>query len=103
MLNLLSLEHRRILFDVLFLYKGLNGYINIDLSTNVQFSQILIGILEGEKMNVLKKNYARSNTFKFRFFSRVVDMWNTLPWRLRQATTISSLKKGVREFLAGNL
>ena len=36
-LNLLSLEQRRVLFDVLFLYKVLNGYINIDPSTYVQF------------------------------------------------------------------
>ena len=36
-LNLLSLEQRRFLFDVLFLYKVLNGYINIDPSTYVQF------------------------------------------------------------------
>ena len=37
-LNLLSLEQiQRFLFDVLFLYKALNGYINIDLFTYVQF------------------------------------------------------------------
>ena len=36
-LNLLSLEQRRFLFDVLFLYKALNGFINIDLFTYVQF------------------------------------------------------------------
>ena len=36
-LNLLSLEQRRFLFDVLFPYKALNGYINIDLSTYVHF------------------------------------------------------------------
>ena len=35
--NLLSLEQRRFLFDILFLYKALNGYVNIDLSTYVQF------------------------------------------------------------------
>ena len=34
-LNLLSLEQRRFLFDVLFLYKALIGYINIDLFTYV--------------------------------------------------------------------
>ena len=34
-LDLLSLEQRRFLFDVLFLYKALNGYINIDLFTYV--------------------------------------------------------------------
>ena len=32
-----TLEKRRFLFDVLFLYKALDGCINIDLSTYVQF------------------------------------------------------------------
>lgn len=36
-LNLLSLEHRRFIFDVLVFYKALNGYINVDMSTYVQF------------------------------------------------------------------
>ena len=30
-------------------------------------------------------------------------MWNTLPLLVLQATTIASFKKGVREFLAGNV
>ena len=84
MLNLLSLEQRRFLFDVLFLYKALNGYINIDLSTYVQFfSDSDWYPLEGKDECTLKKNYA---------------MWNTLPLFVRQATTIASFKKGVREF-----
>ena len=99
-LNLLSLEQRRFLFDVLFLYKALNGYINIDLSTYVQFfSDSDRYPLRGKDECTLKKNYARTNTFKFSFFSRIVDMWNTLPLPIRQATTIASFKKGVREFL----
>ena len=37
-LNLLSLEHRRFIFDVLFFfYKALNGYTDIDMSAYVQF------------------------------------------------------------------
>ena len=31
-LNMLSLEKRRFLFDVVFLYKVLNGYLNIELT-----------------------------------------------------------------------
>ena len=37
------------------------------------------------------------------FFNRIVDMWNTLPLLVHQATTIASFKKGVMEFLAGNV
>ena len=30
-------------------------------------------------------------------------MWSTLPLPIRQATTTASFKKGVREFLDGNV
>ena len=103
-LNLLSLDQRRVLFDVLFLYKALNDYIKFDLSTYVQFfSDSDRYPLRGKDECTLKKNYASTNTFKFSFFSRIVDMWNTLPLLVRQATTIASFKEGVREFLAGNV
>ena len=59
--------------------------------------------LRGKDECTLKKNYARTNTFKFSIFSRIVDMWNTLPLPIRQATNIASFKKGVREFLDGNV
>ena len=97
-LNLLSLEQKRFLFNVLSLFKALNGYINVPLSTYVQFFSD-----SGQYPCTLKKNYARTDTFKFSFFSSVVDMWNTLPSPIRQATTIASFKKGVREFLDGNV
>ena len=42
--NLLSLEQRPFLFDVLFLYKALNGYVNAEWLCQYSFSQILIGI-----------------------------------------------------------
>ena len=49
-LNLFSLEQRRFSFDVLFLYKALNGYINIDLSTYVQF------FLDSDRFPLREKN-----------------------------------------------
>ena len=92
------------LVDVLFLYKARNGYVNIDLSTYVQFfSDSDRYPSRGKDECTLKKNYAGTNTFKFSFFSRIVDMWNTLPLLVRQATTIASFKKRVRDFFAGNV
>ena len=74
MLNLLSLEQRRFLFDVLFLYRALNGYINIDLSTYVQFfSDSDRYPLRGKDKCTFKKNYTRTNTFKFSFF--LIGSW----------------------------
>ena len=59
------------------------------------FSQILVGILKGEKMNVLLKRIMLK-LIHLVFFSRIVGMWNTPPLPIRQATTIASFKKGVR-------
>ena len=57
-LNLLSLEQRRFSFDVLFLYKALNGYINIDLSTYLQlFLDSNRFPLRGKNECSLKKNW----------------------------------------------
>ena len=100
----MSLEQRRFLFDVLFLYKALNGYINIDLSTYVQFfSDSDRYPLRGKDKCTVQKKYARTSSVKFSFFNRIVDMWNTLLLLVRQPTTIASFKKGVSEFLAGNV
>ena len=61
-LNLPSLEHRRFLFDVLFFYKALNGYINIDMSRYIQFySETARYPLREKDSLTLKKNYARIN------------------------------------------
>ena len=67
-LDLLSLEKRRFLFDVLFPYKALDGYINIDLCIYVQFfSDSDRYLLRGKDECTLKKNYARTNTLSLVF------------------------------------
>ena len=72
-LNLLSLE-QRFLFDVSFLYKALNGHIDIDLSDYVQFFKESDHYTLRRKGDcTLKKNYARTNTFKYSYFNRIVD------------------------------
>ena len=68
------------MFDVLFLYKVLNGYIRIKISPFSQFySDSDWYSLRGRDDCVLKKNFARTNIFKFSFFNRIVDMRNALP------------------------
>ena len=102
-LNLLSLKDRRFLFDVLFFYKILNGYINIDISSYIEFySDSERCSLRGRDELTLK-NYARTNTFKYSFSNRIVDMWNVLPPSVRFASSISSFKKGVRDFLSSRI
>ena len=63
-LNLLSLKDRCFLLDVLFFCEVLNGYINLDVSSYIQFySDSDRFSLRGRDELVLK-NYARTDTYK---------------------------------------
>jgi len=51
------------------------GFINIDISSNIKFySDSERYSVRGRDELTLKKNYARTNTFKFSFFNRIDDM-----------------------------
>ena len=97
-LNLLSLEDRRFFFDVLFFYKVLNGFVNIDISPLIDFYS-----LRGRDNLTLKKQFSRTDVFKFSYFNRIVDLWNSLPNSIRSAASVSNFKRGVREFLTSGL
>ena len=69
-LNLMLLEKRRSLADVAFLYKVLNGNIDIDISKIIDFhSEADRFSLRAKDSLTLKKKYARTNVLKYSFFS----------------------------------
>ena len=79
-LKLLTLEQRRFLFDVTFLFKALNGYMDVD------FSQFLDLYCQEDRYSFrhfdnrsLKKSFGRTNVLKYSFFHRIVDKLNILP------------------------
>ena len=66
--NLMSLEKRRLLTDVTFLYKVNNGNINIDVSKILDFhSEADCFSLRSKDFLTLKKKYARTIVFKYSF------------------------------------
>ena len=99
---MLSLEQQRFLFDLLFPYKALDGYIIIDLSTYLQFfSDSDRYPLRRKDERTLKKNYARTNTLSLVFS---IGSWTcgTLYHCLFVRQQLL-LVLGVREFKAGNV
>ena len=99
-LNMLSLEKRCYLFDVVFLYKALNGYLNIELTPLLNFySQADPYKLRHVDDYSLKLNYARTTKFKNSYFNRIVEMWNSLPLEIRLAPNLEAFKSNVKKFL----
>ena len=97
-LNLLTLERRRFLFDVTFLFKVL--YMAVD------FSQFLDFYCQEDRYSFrhfdnrsLKKRFARTNVLKNSFFHRIVDKWNILPYEIRSASNVYTFKSKVMKFL----
>ena len=71
-LNLLSLERRRYLFYVIFLYNALNGYLNVDVSPFLNFysqdDPYRCRQVDGYSS---KTNFARTTYFKYTYFNRM--------------------------------
>ena len=100
-LNLMSREKRRSLADVTFLYKVLNGNIDIDISKIIDFhSEADRFSLRAKDSLTLKKKYARTNVLKYSFFHRITDQWNQLPLDIRVSDNVNIFKSRVRKFFS---
>ena len=99
-LNLMSLQNRRILADVTFSYKALNGISNINIDSYVDFYSDAdhYSFRKYDDLS-LKKKYARTNPLKYSFFHRIVDSWNLLAYDIRKAVSVNIFKRGVKKFL----
>ena len=82
----MSLEKRRLLTDVTFLYKVNAG--------NIRFS------LKSKDFLTLKKKYARTNVLKYSFFHWIIDMWNQLPFDNHYSDNVNIFKSRVKKFIS---
>ena len=99
----MSLEKRRSLTDVTFLYKVLNGNINIDISKFIDFhSEADCFSLKSKDSSTLKKKYARTNVLKYSFVHRITDQWNQLhvPLDIRVSDNVYIFKSRVKKFFS---
>ena len=95
----MSLEKKGLLTDVTFLYKVNNGIINIDVSKILDFhSEANHFSPRSKDFLTLKKKYARTNVSKYSFFHRIIDMWNQLPFDIRDSDNVNIFKSGVKKF-----
>lgn len=100
-LNLFSLEKRRYLFDVTFLYKALNGYLNVDVFPLLNFdSRDDPFRFRHVDDYSLKMNFVRTTNFKSTYFNRIVEMWNSIPLDIRLSPSLAVFKSRVRRFLS---
>lgn len=91
------LEKERYLFDVTFLCKGLNGHLNLDLSTPLNcYSQALDPYsFRRDDDYSLKSNLFRISKYKYNNFNRIVKIWNSVPLQVRSTPSLGAFNFGV--------
>jgi len=90
------LEKGRYLFDVTFLYKALNGHLNLDLSPLLNcYSQADRYSFRCVVDYSLKSNLFRISKCKYNNFNRIVKIWNSIPLQVRLTPSLGAFKFGV--------
>ena len=75
-LNLLPLTFDREIKDLVFLYKGLFGYLNVNISKYVTFVSHGRTRLSNTSKYILQGQICKATTFQSSYYNRIVKIWN---------------------------
>ena len=87
-LNLESLEYRRIKFDLVFLFKIVNNLVHIDGRHLFSFNTMNT---RGHSLKI-NHQYSRVNCRKYFFINRIVPVWNVLPSEVVNVDNVNMFK-----------
>ncbi|CAB4008436.1 Hypothetical predicted protein, partial [Paramuricea clavata] len=77
-LNLLPLSYDREMKDLIFFYKALFGFINVNLSNYVSFVSRGRTRLSLSSEYILQNPLCKTTTFQSSYYNRIVNIWNTV-------------------------
>ena len=89
MLDLQSLERRRLSHDLILVYKLLHGLTHCTLSSNLILQQL--SNTRGHSYK-LAKSLCSHNIYKYFFTNRIVDLWNSLPNEVVSVQSLHTFK-----------
>ena len=92
-LNLETLEERRIISDLCLVYKICFGLINLNVEEYFTFTE---RASRGHPLQIYKC-YTRTNSNKFYWANRVVDIWNGLPAAVVSVNSFTNFKSQLKE------
>ena len=100
-LDLQSLYNRRYIRDVVFSFNLMKGHYNIDISDKLSFCKernVDYNLRKNDSLDLVSM-YSRTNSFKYSYFIRIINEWNSLPNDIKESVSISSFKHKVISFL----
>ena len=94
MLNIKSLEYRRLEFDLFFTYKIIRGIVDINFSDFFRLNNVNM-ICAG---TVLQLNKSSTDHLRHFFFHKVPRVWSKLPESVVSAPTFTAVRKRLKVF-----
>jgi len=91
-LKLLPLSYRREIADLTFLYKYLNGAIDVDFSSDLQVDNVNSRLRSASQGIQVHVNLVRTESYMGSFFNRVAYLWNKLPLEVKTCDTLHTFK-----------
>ena len=78
------------------LFKFINGFSKVDLNKYLSFSR---GNTRSRNESKIFKPFARTNIYKYSFWLRYIDLWNSLPNEVVGVKSAKKFKLSLREHL----
>lgn len=97
-LNLLPLEYRRDMCDLVFFHKCLHGQYSLNLDNYVQRRPESRYLIRSHEPNNFIEFKCRTNYFYHSYFPRVVRSWNSLPREIKLLVDNLSSKKAIKAY-----
>ena len=97
LLNIKSLEYRRLEFDLVFLYKIINGIVNVKFTDFFTFCHTSY-YLRRHKFHIASLRRPKSEQLNNFFPCRASRVWNKLPNNIVSAATLSVFKNRLKFF-----
>ena len=91
-LELLPLSYRREIADLIFCFKYLHGFMNVDFSDALHILSSSVCLRSSHNGLLLKETQTRTEHFKSMYFNRLPHLWNILPRDIRDCDNMNSFK-----------
>ena len=104
-LSLQTLSKRRFTRDMVFLFNLIKGHYNIDISNKLFFCKnrkVKYNLRKNDSQDLVP-NHSRTNGFKYSFFNRIINEWNSIPNDIRESNNINIFKSKLSAYLDNNI
>ena len=96
-INLQSLEYRRLFFDLVFMFKIINGLAGINFNAFFKYTENPY-TLRGRRSKIEPNFKSFKSVWHNSFFTRGPKLWNALPEILTTSTSLLSFKENLKKF-----